>query len=271
MSQLLRIISKITAQKRAKNRYNIFLDDEYAFSVDQETFIKENLKKGKQLSEEDIARIQATENFQQAYLLAINYLSYRMRSVKEMQQYLQKKEIAPETIEMIIERLVKEKNLDNQAFAHSFVKDRVLLTSKGPTVIKQELYEKGIASSIIDQALAEFSTEAQYDKVYKFVEREVKKRTKHPHKKRMEQIRLTLMRRGFTNDIISAVVDEVEVDVDKNDEREKVMKEGEKIYRRYARKHEGYELRERCKAALYQKGFPMDLIMEFIENKKETD
>lgn len=271
MSQLLRIISKITAQKRAKDRYNIFLDDEYAFSIDQDTFIKENIRKGKKLSEEDIERIQATENIQQAYLLAINFLSYRMRSIREMEQYLQKKEIAPHTIDLIIERLVKEKNLDNRAFAESFVKDRVLLTSKGPTVIKQELYEKGIAGSIIDDALQHYSKEEQFDKVYKFVQREVKKQTKHPHKKRMEQIRLTLMRRGFTNDIISAVLAEVEVDVDKDEEREKVMKEGEKIYRRYARKHEGYELRERCKAALYQKGFPMDLIIEFIENKKETE
>lgn len=271
MSQLLRIISKITTQKKRKNRYNVFIDDEYAFSVDEDTLIKSELRKGKQLSEEDIAHIQATENVQQAYLLAINYLSYRMRSVKEMEEYLRKKEIQQDTIEIIIQGLIKEKNLDNRAFAHSFVKDRVLLTSKGPTVIRQELYEKGIAGSIIDEALQHFTYESQVEKVNKFVQKEMKKKSKHAYRKRLDQIKLTLLRRGYTQDIITAVLSEIDIEIDQTEEKMKVMREGDKIYRRYARKYEGYELFERCKAALYQKGFSMDLIIEFIENKKEEE
>lgn len=44
------VITKITAQKKLKDRYNIFTDagdgEKYAFSVDEDVLIKHQLKKG---------------------------------------------------------------------------------------------------------------------------------------------------------------------------------------------------------------------------------
>ncbi len=39
-------ITKITTQKKRKDRYNIFVDEKYAFSVDEEVLLKFHLKKG---------------------------------------------------------------------------------------------------------------------------------------------------------------------------------------------------------------------------------
>ena len=47
------IITKITTQKKNKERYNIFMDEgkgeQYAFSVDEAVLIKYQLKKGMEL------------------------------------------------------------------------------------------------------------------------------------------------------------------------------------------------------------------------------
>src|SRR5699024_12863183 len=97
----------------------------------------------------------------------------------------------------------QEQILDDNMFANAFVKDRILLTSKGPNVIKKELMEKGISPSIIENVLQQYTREIQFEKVYKFAKKEFRKKSKHPFKKRKEQITLTLMRKGFANDVIA--------------------------------------------------------------------
>ncbi|MGV3466194.1 MAG: recombination regulator RecX, partial [Heyndrickxia sp.] len=44
------IITKITVQKNLSDRYNIYLDEEYAFSVDEDVLTRFQLRKGKELS-----------------------------------------------------------------------------------------------------------------------------------------------------------------------------------------------------------------------------
>lgn len=270
VSQSLRKITKITTQKRATNRYNIYLDDVYAFSVDEDTLIKEQLHKGRMLTEADIQKVSETDNIQQTYLLAINYLSYRMRSMKELYTYLLNKDVAEEKVNMIMQRLIEENLINDEQFANAFVKDRILLTSKGPQVIIKELQEKGISPSIAKKAVKQFSYEEQFKKALAFAEREQKKRSKHAYRKREEQLRYKLLQRGFTNDVVMAVMNEVKGVVDKDEERIKLEKQGTKLFERHRKKYEGYELKERIKAGLYQRGFTGDLINEFVAKIDES-
>ena len=43
------IITKITTQTKRTDRYNIFIDEKYAFSVAEEVLLKFQLKKGKEI------------------------------------------------------------------------------------------------------------------------------------------------------------------------------------------------------------------------------
>ena len=45
--------------------------------------------------------------------------------------------------------------------------------------------------------------------------------------------------------------------------------QGEKIWKKYSSKFEGYELRMKTKQFLYQKGFPIEVIERFIEEKEK--
>ena len=71
------VITKITAQKKRLDRYNIFIAEKYAFSVDEEVLIKFDLKRGKELDEFDLADIQIQDDIQKAFTQSLHYLSHR--------------------------------------------------------------------------------------------------------------------------------------------------------------------------------------------------
>ena len=85
-------VTRISVQKKNKNRYNIFLQEEgeerYAFSVEEETLIEAGLRKGQILDRDMIKSLERKDLLHKSYNRAINYLSYRMRSIKEIADYL---------------------------------------------------------------------------------------------------------------------------------------------------------------------------------------
>ena len=91
--QFMPIITKITTQKKRTDRYNIFVDEKYAFSVDEEVLLKFQLKKGKEIDSLVLSQIQFHDEIQKAFTAALDYLSYRMRSEAEVRLFLKKKEI----------------------------------------------------------------------------------------------------------------------------------------------------------------------------------
>ena len=54
MQTMNKSVSAIEPHKHNKNRYSVFLDGEYAFSLDDETLVKSKLKVGSCLSDEDV-------------------------------------------------------------------------------------------------------------------------------------------------------------------------------------------------------------------------
>src|SRR5690606_2091519 len=126
-----------------------------------------HLRKGLELDDSMIETLKKKDNIQKSYLLAINFLSYRMRTKKEMHDYLKKKEVDPEHIKVVIDRLIKEKLIDDKLFAEMFVRTRISTSSKGPLLIKKELVEKGVTNSIAGQAIELYSYDLQYEKVSK--------------------------------------------------------------------------------------------------------
>ncbi|MDY0395804.1 hypothetical protein RWE15_17060 [Virgibacillus halophilus] len=55
---------------------------------------------------------------------------------------------------------------------------------------------------------------------------------------------------------------------DTDGEWEALLKQGEKLWQKNARKYEGYNLQLKVKEGLYRKGFELQAIDRFIEEKK---
>lgn len=197
-------ITAITAQKRRKDRINIFLDGEFAFSLSRITAAW--LKTGDLLTEEKILKLQAEEARERAYQQALLYLGYRSRSEKEIRQNLQKHEVPEEVIEETLERLRVSRLADDGLFARQWVENRSTFRPRGKRALEIELRQKGISQEAIRESLTDVDEEAlAYEAASKRAGR-YKSLEWDGFKKKLSDF---LARRGFSYSISAPVVSKV--------------------------------------------------------------
>lgn len=261
-------ITKISVQQKNKERFNIFLDDEYAFAVFEATLLKFQLVKGKELDDLDVEEILYSDQINKAYTAAVHYLSFRMRTAKEIGVYLKEKEYEPFVIKEIVAKLKEQGYLNDREFAIAFVRTQVNTTLKGRGVIVQELMEKGVDKEIIEEAvLSEYSPEQELEHAVKLVLKYAPKYKKDSFKIMIQKVEQALVRKGYSFSIIKLAIEEVELETDTSEEWEAMVKQAEKYHRKYAGM-EGYEYKMKMKGSLYRKGFSMDLIDRWLEENE---
>jgi regulatory protein len=263
-------ITKISVQQKNKERFNIFLDEEYAFAVYESTLLKYQLIKGKELDELDIEEILYSDQINKAYLSAVHYLSFRMRTEKEIGVYLKEKEIEPFVIKEIIVKLKEQSYLNDAEFAVAYVRTQVQTTLKGRQVISQELVEKGVAKNTIEDALMEYSEEEELEHAIKLVHKYSPKYKNDAFKIMIQKVEQALMRKGYSFSVIKVAIEEADLEEDVSEEWDAIAKQAEKYHRKYA-KLEGYEYKMKMKGALYRKGFTMDLIDRWLEENEAAE
>jgi RecX family. len=83
-----------------------------------------------------------------------------------------------------------------------------------------------------------------------------------------QKVQELLMRKGYSFTIMEQVLDKIELSKDDEEWAEIIQQQGDKIWRKYAHKYSDYHLKMRVKQALYQKGFPIEKIDTYIEQKE---
>ncbi|MCC5894311.1 MAG: recombination regulator RecX [Alkalibacterium sp.] len=260
------VITKVQAQK-AKNRFNIYINDEYAFPVDDNLLVQHRLIKGKELTKEDIDELRAKGELSKGYQAALHYLNFKMRSEKEIVDYLKKKEY--QTIGPIIEKLKSNRLINDEEYAKSFVRTNSLLKLEGPKKIERTLYTKGLSKGDVLTGLDEYSEDKQQENASKLAEKVLNRQRNKSSREMTQKIREQLMTHGFDSDVIQRTLDELEIDQSDDEEYEALQMQGEKAWTRYSRKHSGYDLISKTKTFLYSKGYPREMIDRFIEEKEE--
>lgn len=261
------IITKITVQKNLSDRYNIYLDEHYAFSVDEDVLTRFQLRKGKELTELDLTEIYYEDEIRKGVNSAIQYLSFRMRSEKEVEEHLKKKEFNEEIIKEVIHALYKMSYLNDLEFALAYVRTQMNTTNKGPEVIKLELKNKGIKSDMIETAILEFKDDQVLRSAVSIVEKTVKQNKKVPEKLLRQKVEQALMRKGFTKEIIKEAMAQITLEKDEDAEREILESHWSKVHRKYQHL-KGFEYQQKVKQALYRKGFQIDQIERFLNEKE---
>jgi len=197
-------MKKITAlqvQKKNPNRVNIYLDGEFAFGVARITAAW--LKNGDELSDEKIAKLLAEDSREWAYQQAMLFLSYRVRSEKEIRQNLLKHEIPEEVIEETLERLRKAGLANDNEFAQTWVENRNTFRPRSRRAMAMELRQKGLDDETVHSALAGVDENAlAYEAAQKRLGR-LKDLEWNDFRKKLSEF---LARRGFPYSIIAPTV-----------------------------------------------------------------
>lgn len=207
----MQTITDLQQQKKNKQRYSVFLDGEYAFSVSDELVLKYGFHKGKTIEQQDLTVILQEDEAKSAFLKAVDYLGYGSRTVKQMREYLKKKEYSPESIDSAVEKLLGYNLLNDRQYAEDFIackSDAAL----GRQAIKYKLMEKGVPKTIIEEALESFChEEAQLEGARQWVRKYLPKYADLPPRERRSKLGDTLARRGFSWEIIKEAIAQEEV------------------------------------------------------------
>lgn len=262
-------ITSIAVQKKA-GRFNVYLDGHYAFPVSENTLIKYRLAKGMELSENLIAVLKKEDQYQKAYSKALDYLSYQLRTKKEIEAHLKKFDISDSDIERVIITLSEAKLLDDLNYAKSYVRTSANTTDKGPVVITQKLKQKGVAPELIEEALPEFSFEQQVENALKVAQKTVAKNHKLAFQALKNKLYQTLVAKGYKTQVIDTTLEELELEPDEESEWEILVDQGTKLWSRYERLAEP-KRSLKFKQALYRKGFSLSMIDEYLATLELED
>lgn len=150
-------ITALVAQAGDQRRVNVFVDDAFAIGVSVATLQREELYKGKVLSDEDWERLERAESDSKAWEAALRLLEVRPRAERELRDRLRRKQFDDARIDAVIARLRDLDLLDDRQFARMWVANRGTIKPKGSRALRSELIGKGVdrqvAADVVGAAL----------------------------------------------------------------------------------------------------------------------
>ncbi len=240
-----------TFQKLKNGQYKLKLEDQEELVVFEDLILKYDLLLHKEISEEQKDQLQKENVEQQAYYDALKYLKVRLRSVKEMADYLKRRGYSQPNIDFATSKLITQGYLNDQTFAHAYVQDALLCTLHGPLKIRSELEKKGIERNLIEEALQEISPETLQERIAKLIY----KKQKMNHNKSNQILKQKIMMDLITQGYPKALIQEELAHTTFKDDLDLRKKEQEKLYEKLKKKYTGQELEYKVRQKMYQKGF----------------
>jgi len=131
----------------------------------------------------------------------------------EMTERMQRWQLDDEAQARVMQRLVKERYVDDERYARAFVKDKVRYNKWGRRKVEQALWQKHIAEDIRQQVLDEVGDD-EYASVLRPLLEQKRRSTRANSDYEMNQ-KLTrfALGRGFTFDVIRQCLDVDDVDM----------------------------------------------------------
>lgn len=202
------IITKIEAQKRSKDRVNIYVDEEYFMAVYAELVYTHSLKKGMEIDKNSLESLLHDEMYMKAKNKALSILSKSDQSEKKLREKLLN-DYDENIIEEVIEFLKGYKLINDNLLAEKIVHDNMNLSKFGKNKIKQNLYNKGIAASDIQDAISQIDPDEEYENAKYLAEKRLKRLKGEDKNKINQKIYQHLAYKGFSYDIIKRVLREL--------------------------------------------------------------
>ncbi|HVE81176.1 MAG TPA: RecX family transcriptional regulator [Candidatus Dormibacteraeota bacterium] len=189
-------VTKITQQQKRRDRYSIYINDQYSFSLSENQLAEARLKVGQELTPTELEEYQQESDVGKAIAKVYRLLAARDRSTSEVTLYLQRKGYGEEEITAVTRQLEEQKLLNDNLFAKNWVEGRRSGKAKSRLQLRKELAVKGINKEIIEEALADYGSETQA--IIEMVEKR-NLRQKYPEQQKLLRYLYT---QGFTIDDI---------------------------------------------------------------------
>jgi regulatory protein len=198
----------VSPQQATAERMNIYLDGSFAFSMSVRALAEHPVSVGDQLNEAAITRLRNADEPDRAVTAALNLLSHRGRSERELRQRLRMKGYTPGAIDEAVRRVVEWGYLNDERFAEAWVEQRQAGKPRSRRALAHELREKGVDRAIIETAIDEAEIDEVADARRLAADKWRKDAELEPDKRR-QRTAAFLARRGYGWDVAKQVLDEL--------------------------------------------------------------
>ena len=230
--------------------------------ISKEAFVSSYLYAGKNLTSKDIASLEEITAISTLFNYALQIVSKKHLSEKEMLEKLLKKEDNYAAAKKVIAKLKENDLLDDKAF----MQDLIAWDNErnfGQNKIVKHLKDKGIPDALINKV--HFPQSLERKKAKALLDKLDKKYSRYAYESKKKHIYQAYLSQGFSHDIAREVVNDLKKQNNKV-EQDLLKKDYEKIKNRYEKKYEGYQLKQKIYAALINKGYKYQEIRKVLED-----
>lgn len=141
----------IKYKKTGNSNYIIEFDNMQKIKLNEDLIINKKILYKKEIDEEEVRELIRENKKYDIYNKCLRYIAVRVRSVKEIRDYLRRNEIEIDEEVRIINKLLDVGLLNDEKFTKAFINDKLKFSSMGPYRIENELKKHQIESNIINK------------------------------------------------------------------------------------------------------------------------
>lgn len=196
-------ITSIRQQIKTPDRYSIYVDEKYAFSLSAKTLLESKLTKGQELDSAELTVLKDQASFDKAYYGAVFLIARRSRSSWEMTTYLKRKNYSLDVQKRVQQKLITTGLLDDKKFARAWVENRKLLKPTSKRRLTQELRQKHVEDTVINEVIR--TADIEESQILRDMVASKRRQSRY-----QDDIKLTqyLVRKGFSYEDIKNVLSE---------------------------------------------------------------
>lgn len=192
------------------NNYNVYLSNGEVITLNEKVITENELLLKKEIDNNLYKKLNKENEILSLCNMSVKYISIRLRSIKEIREYLIRKKQNEEYIEPAIERLIKAGYLDDERFAKAFIKDKLMFTNMGDYKIKKELEKLGVSPEIIENSITEIDDNLLEEKIKKIIDKNIKTNKKYSGAALKNKIYNHLITSGYSKSKVIEILNNYE-------------------------------------------------------------
>ncbi len=246
-------------KKVGKSRYKLCFENTELI-LHEELIIKYNLLSKRNIDSKQMELLLKENLFYDAYDVALRLLSVKLRTKKEMQALLEKKNYDSKIIEKVIDKIVDEGYINDNKYIELYINDRINLTTDGPYKIKNYLLKNDLDIDYIDNYLSKIDDSVWKDRVKHIIDKKIKvnRNSNYIFKNKITSY---LNNMGYDKVLVNEILSKYSFN-----DKDNLQKEYDKIKRKYSKKYSGEKLELMIKKYLYSKGYKYERISDIYED-----
>lgn len=194
-------------QKISNSKYRLFLSNGEVIDTYANIILEQELLTKKELTLSTYNKILNDTIIYEKYDSCLKYIQVRVRSEKEIRDYLKRKKADQE--EIIIEKLINSNYLNDDYFAKCFINDKLKFTSWGPYKVINELKKHNINNEIINKYSYLLNDELIKQKLEKLINKKISANHKLDNVHLKNKLYNNFLKLGYESSMILTILNNI--------------------------------------------------------------